>query len=71
MRNGLLFSAGLITGEALIGIFMALPIVISGSSDVLAIAAEPFHGKPGLLALGVLAYLLYRIARNNNSGEAQ
>jgi putative OPT family oligopeptide transporter len=65
MRNGMLFAAGLITGEALIGIFMALPIVISGSSDILAVAAAPFHGKPGLLALGILAYLLYRIARNN------
>jgi len=69
MRHGMLFAAGLITGEALIGIFMALPIVISGSSDVLAVAAEPFHGKPGLLALGILAYLLYRIARSNNLAE--
>jgi putative OPT family oligopeptide transporter len=71
MRNGMLFAAGLITGEALIGIFMALPIVISGSSDILAVAAEPFHGKPGLLALGILAWLLYRIARNNQTGETQ
>jgi putative OPT family oligopeptide transporter len=71
MRNGMLFAAGLITGEALIGIFMALPIVISGSSDILAVAAQPFHGKPGLLALGILAYLLYRIARNNESGVSQ
>jgi putative OPT family oligopeptide transporter len=70
MRNGMLFAAGLITGEALIGIFMALPIVISGSSDVLAVAAEPFHGKPGLLALGLLAYLLYRIARSDSSEDA-
>jgi putative OPT family oligopeptide transporter len=68
-RHGLLFAAGLITGEALIGIFMALPIVISGSSDVMALAAEPFHGKPGLLALAALAYLLYRIARGTNSAE--
>jgi putative OPT family oligopeptide transporter len=69
MRNGMLFAAGLITGEALIGIFMALPIVISGSSDVLALAAQPFHGKPGLLALGILAYMLYRIARDKNSTD--
>ena len=69
MRHGMLFAAGLITGEALIGIFMALPIVISGSSDVMALADEPFDGKPGLLALAALAYFLYRIARNNNSGD--
>jgi hypothetical protein len=30
-RKGVLFSAGLITGEALIGIFMAIPIVASGT----------------------------------------
>jgi len=63
LRHGMLFAAGLITGEALIGIFMALPIVISGSSDVIAIAAEPFHGKPGLFALAVMSWLLYRVAR--------
>ena len=62
----MLFAAGLITGEALIGILMALPIVISGSSDILAIAATPFQGKPGLVMLGVLSYLLYRIARGTN-----
>jgi putative OPT family oligopeptide transporter len=66
-RHGMLFAAGLITGEALIGIFMALPIVISGSSNIMALASEPFHGKPGLVALAVLAYLLYRTARNNSS----
>ena len=27
-RNGLLFASGLITGEALMGILMAIPIVI-------------------------------------------
>jgi putative OPT family oligopeptide transporter len=69
MRHGMLFAAGLITGEALIGIFMALPIVISGRSDVMALASEPFHGKPGLLALAALAYVLYRIARTNDAGE--
>lgn len=69
MRHGMLFAAGLITGEALIGIFMALPIVISGRSDVMALAAAPFQGKPGLLALALLAYVLYRIARTNHSGD--
>src|SRR5690606_1584574 len=33
-RKGVLFSAGLITGEALMGIIIAVPIVASGRSDV-------------------------------------
>jgi putative OPT family oligopeptide transporter len=63
MRTGMLFAAGLITGEALIGIFMAIPIVVSGDASVLAIADEPFAGLPGLPVVAVLAYVLYRISR--------
>ena len=33
-RNGLLFASGLITGEALTGIFMAIPIVILAKRDI-------------------------------------
>ena len=39
-RNGILFAAGLITGEALMGIFIAIPIVMSGRADVLALPAS-------------------------------
>ena len=39
--RGVLFAAGLITGEALLGILLAIPIVISGRKDILAI------GLPG------------------------
>ncbi|HUO81347.1 MAG TPA: oligopeptide transporter, OPT family [Gammaproteobacteria bacterium] len=63
MRTGMLFAAGLITGEALIGIFMAIPIVVSGDASVLAIADEPFAGLPGLPVVALLAYVLYRISR--------
>jgi putative OPT family oligopeptide transporter len=36
-RKGVLFSAGLITGEALMGILIAIPIVATGRADVLAL----------------------------------
>jgi putative OPT family oligopeptide transporter len=36
-QNGMLFAAGLITGEALVGIFIALCIWISKNPDVLAL----------------------------------
>ncbi|MEO7935362.1 MAG: oligopeptide transporter, OPT family [Dokdonella sp.] len=62
-RNGMLFSAGLITGEALMGIFIAIPIVVTGRADVLALPENmQFGGWLGLLLLSFIAWLLYRYA---------
>ncbi|MCP5470499.1 MAG: oligopeptide transporter, OPT family [Sinobacteraceae bacterium] len=62
-RNGMLFAAGMITGEALMGIMIAIPIVSSGRADVLALPGSlQFGGWLGLLILGALAAWLYRIA---------
>ncbi|MBK7210357.1 MAG: oligopeptide transporter, OPT family [Dokdonella sp.] len=62
-RKGMLFSAGLITGEALMGIFIAIPIVLTGRADVLALPENmQFGGWLGLLLLSVIAWLLYRYA---------
>jgi putative OPT family oligopeptide transporter len=62
-RKGVLFSAGLITGEALVGIVMAIPIVASGKADVLALPASLHLGQwLGLVMLSVIAWLLYRTA---------
>ncbi|MBK6377482.1 MAG: oligopeptide transporter, OPT family [Xanthomonadales bacterium] len=62
-RKGMLFSAGLITGEALMGIFIAIPIVLTGRADVLALPENmQFGGWLGLLLLSVIAWLLFRYA---------
>ncbi len=62
-RRGVLFSAGLITGEALTGIIIAAPIVYSGRADVLALPASLQFGEGiGLIILAIVAYMLYRIA---------
>lgn len=62
-RKGVLFSAGLITGEALMGILIAVPIVVKGSADALALPADFQFGKAvGLLIFAVIGYLLYRVA---------
>ncbi|MBX3689846.1 oligopeptide transporter, OPT family [Dokdonella sp.] len=60
-RPGTLFSAGLITGEALMGIAIAIPIVVSARADVLALP-EAFHFNQwiGLAVLTVVGWLLYR-----------
>jgi putative OPT family oligopeptide transporter len=59
-RNGMLFAAGLITGEALMGIFIAIPIVSSGRGDVLALPSGLQFGEwLGLAIVGALAFWLY------------
>ena len=65
-RRGLLFASGLITGEALVGILLAIPFAASQSTTVLRIAPEGF--EPVADVLGVLGFVffvmwLYRVAR--------
>jgi putative OPT family oligopeptide transporter len=67
-RPGTLFSAGLITGEALTGILIAIPIVVSGRADVLALPANlHFSQYVGLVVLALVAWLLYRSGAKRNS----
>ncbi len=61
-RNGLLFGAGLITGEALVGIAMAVPIVMTGDKNVLAVFGASDASWPGAVLLGVVVLLTYRVA---------
>ncbi len=65
-RRGLLFASGLITGEALVGIVLAVPFALAQSTDVLTLAPDGF--EPVADVLGILAFLtfvfwLYRVAR--------
>jgi putative OPT family oligopeptide transporter len=59
-QRGILIASGLITGEALLGIAMAIPIVISGRADVLAFAGVRDFVWPGVLLMLVLIYGIYR-----------
>lgn len=67
-HRGLVFSAGLITGEALMGIMLAMPIALSGlwpnlaSDPFVVFAAPPLGGWPGLVVMMLVAWLLYRQA---------
>jgi hypothetical protein len=64
-----LFSAGLITGEALMGIVIAIPIVASGNAEVLALPASLQTGEwgelVGLAFLGLISWLIYRTVRRS------
>jgi putative OPT family oligopeptide transporter len=62
-RNGVLFAAGIITGEALMGIFIAIPIVATGRADALALSESLQFGEwLGLVIVGALAVFLYQVA---------
>jgi len=76
-RPGVLFAAGLITGEALMGIAIAIPIVASGRGDVLAVPLGGFAGIwaglsawVGLFVLFLVGLLLYRIGKKGEQARA-
>ena len=50
------------TGEALVGILLAVPIVLAGRGDVLAFWGEFSSPWPGAVLLVVVMALLYRVA---------
>jgi putative OPT family oligopeptide transporter len=74
-RNGLLFASGLITGEALMGILLAIPIVILKQyfeTDLPIIkhfwgTTMPYGGWLGVILLIGVAFWLYRIACGKTS----
>jgi putative OPT family oligopeptide transporter len=69
-HNGLLFAAGLITGEALIGVVLAVPIVLAGDPNVLAPWGRLTSSWPGVFLLVVVLGLLYRAAGAASGGRS-
>ncbi|MBN1972892.1 MAG: oligopeptide transporter, OPT family [Sedimentisphaerales bacterium] len=71
-KNGLLFASGLITGEALMGILLAIPIVILKQYEIdLPLMKHygktvPYSGWIGVILLIGVAYWLYRTALDRN-----
>jgi putative OPT family oligopeptide transporter len=62
-QMGLLFSAGLIAGEAIVGVLMAIPIVLTKDANVLAVAESLQPGQwAGILALAAVGWWMHRIA---------
>ena len=72
-QTGLLFASGLITGEALVGILLALPIVLGQVSSVFSgdmfevFSIAPLDGWPGLVVLAGIAYWLLNLASQEPS----
>lgn len=62
-QTGLLFAAGLIAGEAVLGVLLAIPIVASGDAEVLAVTESLRPGQwAGLVALAAVAGWMFRVA---------
>ncbi len=67
-RRGVLFSAGLIAGEALMGILIAIPIVTAGRPDVLALPEILQFGRwAGLMCLAAVAFSMYRVGARHDA----
>jgi len=61
--NGLLFASGLITGEALMGILLAIPIVVFKKYDIgLPLLELPFGAVLGVALMGLVTLWLYKLA---------
>jgi putative OPT family oligopeptide transporter len=69
-QRGLLLASGLITGEALVGILMAIPIVLSKDKDILRLIEEPVGARPGIVLLAAIGYWLYRTGLGTKSEPA-
>jgi len=61
-QTSLLFCAGVIAGESLMGIIVAIPIVISGNTNVLAILNSSTRSQwPGLFGIFVVMLMVFLI----------
>ncbi|MGE5175803.1 MAG: OPT family oligopeptide transporter, partial [Hyphomicrobiales bacterium] len=61
-QRGLLIASGMITGEALVGIALAVPIVLTANADVLAFWGVHPGGWPGAILLLGFLYALYAMS---------
>ena len=70
--RGMLFAAGLVAGESLTGVILAIPIVASGRADIAALPASLQLGEPaasvlGLVLIAAVGALLYRVAKTRSA----
>ncbi len=61
-QRGLLFASGLITGEAILGILIAIPIAVFHKTKILTLIKNPIGSWPGIVLLAFIAWWLYRTA---------
>ncbi len=62
-KAGLLLASGLITGEALMGIAIAIGIVASGPGQLQLFAESPYGSWPGLILLILIVIGIYQTVK--------
>jgi hypothetical protein len=72
-KSGLLFASGLITGEALMGILIAIGIVVSDLGQWRIFEDPPFGSTPGLILLILITaglyYTVVKVYNNTMKGK--
>ena len=74
--RGMLYAAGMIAGESLTGVILAIPIVVTGNPDAMGLpSAWRLSGASagtwlGLALYAALGWLLYRTASQRNDTPA-
>jgi len=59
-QDGLLFASGLITGEALMGIVLAVYVGVKGGGAGLVMSEHPIEGWLALILIMIIAFLMFR-----------
>ncbi len=57
--SGILAASGFITGEAIMGIILAVPVALAGKSSVLHLLREPVGAWPGVVLFGLIGVWLW------------
>jgi len=66
IQNGLLMACGLVAGAALMGVILAIPFVMMGSADALALlpsSFQPLEKALGLISFAMLVFWVYNVSR--------
>ena len=71
MRTGTVLCAGLVAGEALTGIFLAIPIGMDVQLPLGLIGSQGIRVVLSLLVLAALPIVLYRAIRKSAAAEAK
>ncbi|HSV98286.1 MAG TPA: oligopeptide transporter, OPT family [Spirochaetota bacterium] len=58
-KSGILAASGFITGEAVMGIVLAIPVALSGKSNVLHLIREPIGAWPGVALFVMIGFWLW------------
>ncbi len=58
-KSGILAASGFITGEAMMGIFLALPVALAGTSTVLHLIEKPVGAWPGVVLFALIGLWLW------------